>query len=382
MERAQAWLRSPAGHIWTDAAWVWLATRALFLTLTYLIPGLLQKGGSHSSGFLGPLNAWATQDGYHFAQIAQYGYTPIWRTAFWPLFPLSERIFGPLFGDNYGLAGMFVANVAFFGALVALRALTERELGVAAAQRTMLYIAIFPTAFYFFAPYSESLFLMLTVCSFAALRSRHWLLAGALGCLATLTRSAGVLLLAPFAIEFLLALRARKAQWFQGFSALLIPLGVGIYSLYLQLAYGQPLAFEASEQWWSRGLQPPWAIFIYAVRGVTTSHSANRITWLHTLLNLLVLVVFAVLAVLSARTLPPSFAAYALALALYFMLFPVTDPAVATQSDARYVLMMFPAFMTVAAWRKPLRLPETLLLWMPAVLAILSASFVLGLANG
>lgn len=377
------WAQTRGGGIWLDALWVWGATRLLFLVLTYLIPALLKKGSAHFGSVLAPFAAWVTQDGYHFAEIARNGYGgALWRTGFWPLFPLLEHVAGPLFGGNYGLAGIAIANLAFLGALVVLRALAGNVLGAEGGRRAILYLALFPTAFYFFAPYSESLFLLLSIGSFAAMRSRRWLLAGVLGGLATLTRSAGVLLLAPFAVEFVLAWRASRARWWQLASAALIPAGVGVYSLYLKVAFGRPLAFQSSEQVWNRGLQPPWAIFVYTFTGLSANPSGHLVTWLHTLLNFVVLLAFGVLAVLAVRVLPPSFAVYAIVTALYLLVFPVSNPSVATQSDARYVLTMFPAFLVLAAWRRPARLHETLLMWMPAVLAVLCAEFLLGLANG
>src|SRR5258708_34852486 len=107
---------------------------------------------------------------------------------------------------------MAITNVAFFGALVALRRLAERELDADAGRRAALYLAVFPTAFYFFAPYSEAVFLFLGISSFAAMRERRWLLAGLLGCAATLTRSAGLLLDVPSAVGVHYSWRARVTR--------------------------------------------------------------------------------------------------------------------------------------------------------------------------
>lgn len=380
--RLRDWWRSPSGAVWRDAAGIWLVTRVVFLLLTYLTPALLIHSGARSGGLLAPLQRWVTQDGYHFAEIARNGYTPVWRTAFWPLFPALEHVLGAPLGGQYGLAGILISNVAFFGALVALRSVAERDIGAEASRRAALYLAIFPTAFYFFAPYSEALFLCLGISSFAAMRSRRWLLAGVLGCLATLTRSAGVLLLVPFVVEFFLAWRSRQTRLPAILCGALIPLGAGIYALYLGISLNNPLAFQHSEGWWNRSLQPPWMLVILTLRGISSSSSGHAITWTHTLLNFAVLVVFAVLAVLTLRALPLSFGLYTLAMVLYVFLFPVTTAAVASQSDARYVLMMFPVFLTLGTWRKPAWLHEALLICMLPLLAILCAEFLLGLASG
>jgi Gpi18-like mannosyltransferase len=251
----RSWAATPQGRIWVDAAYVWAVTRVIFLMLTYLVPNLLLRTpGGAGVGITGPLEQWVTQDGFHFTYIAQHGYYPLWRTAFWPGFPLLAHLFGPVFGGDYGLAGIFASNAAFFGALVALRRLVERELGAEVARRTILYLAIFPTAFYFFAPYSESLFLFLSVCAFAAMRERRWWLAGLLGCLAALTRSSGMMLVAPFAVEFFLAWRQRKARWWQAAWVALIPMAPVIFTAYLYLQHRDPLAWLHSQSYWGRQL--------------------------------------------------------------------------------------------------------------------------------
>ena len=69
------------------------------------------------------------------------------------------------------------------------------------ARTTILLIAIFPTAFFFLAPYSESPFLLLSVSAFWFARRDRWALAGLMGALAALTRSIGVLLVLGLAVE-------------------------------------------------------------------------------------------------------------------------------------------------------------------------------------
>ena len=49
------------------------------------------------------------------------------------------------------------------------------------ARRTILYLMMFPAAFFFFAPYSESLFLLFIVASFWGARRKKWAVAGFAG---------------------------------------------------------------------------------------------------------------------------------------------------------------------------------------------------------
>lgn len=60
-------------------------------------------------------------------------------------------------------------------------------------------LAVYPTASFLLAPFTEALFLALTLGVFAAANGRRWLLAGVLGSLASLTRGPGLLTAAALA---------------------------------------------------------------------------------------------------------------------------------------------------------------------------------------
>src|SRR5207245_8262016 len=92
-------------------------------------------------------------------------------------------------------------NFALLGSLFVLYQIATDILGEQIGRRTLLYLCIFPTAFFFFAAYNETLFLLLTASSFLAMRRQKWWLAAILGFFAALTRAAGVLLVIPFLFE-------------------------------------------------------------------------------------------------------------------------------------------------------------------------------------
>jgi hypothetical protein len=379
--RLTAWATSPAGRIWKDAAQIWLFTRAALLVLTYLVPALFVKGETISSP-LGPLHNWATQDGAHYVYIAQNGYDVAWRTNFWPLFPLLGHILGPAFGGDDSLALLAVSNLAFFGALIALRGLAERDFGPDAAYRATLYLAVFPTAFYFFAPYTESLFLCLAIGSFALMRERRWWLAGVLGFLAAVTRSSGVLLLAPFVVEFFSAWQAGKARWYHALAGLLLPAGVAAYSLYLAARFGDPLAFSHNDGIsWRHNLTLPWQIPGQILDGIVHLGNQGVIGATHFVLNLAAILAFAGLVVVIWRMLPFSYTAYSLAILAYALSFTATDPTFAVSGAGRYVLLIFPAFMVLGVWGRHKWVHHGLLIAMLPLLAILCVHFLLGLAS-
>ena len=276
---------------------------------------------------------------------------------------------------------MVVSNLAFFGALVALHRLTARELGDAVAFRTVLYLAVFPTAFYTFAPYTESLFLCLAIASFALIRSHGWWLAGLLGGLAAATRSSGVLLLAPFAVEFYLAWRADSARLYHALAGLLIPAGTGAYCLYLALRFHDPLVFlRASSADLRHTFTWPWQLPGQIVEGARQLGTSSALRGVHFVLNLAITLAFVALTVVIWRKLPFAYTAYTLAFFLYLLLFSASTPTLAVTGDGRYMLMIFPAFMVLALWGKRPWFHHALLIGMLPLLAILCAHYLLALA--
>lgn len=370
------WSATRWGRIWLDALLVVGLSRLLFLALAYLVPALLiAPNQPRPQGLLDPVRLWFTQDAAHFIYIAQHGYDQLWRTAFFPLFPLLEHVLAPVFGGDYGFAGLVISNAAFLGALVILRDLLERDFGGEVAHRATLYLAIFPTAFYFFAPYSESLFLLFGLGSFAAIRARRWWLAGLLGGIATLTRSQAILLALPFAYEVYVAWRAGKTSPWQVLWVGLIPAGVAVYAGYLGVVFHDPLAFSQAQAYWTRGLQWPGESIVTTIQTLAAGHQPAVLV-AHMALNLAALVTFIVLSVVVLRRLPLSYGLYAVATLLFILLVAPTYGAIALQSSGRFVATLFPVFVLLAQWSRRPRLHEILIVGQVAALTLLSIHFM------
>jgi hypothetical protein len=367
-------------QIWLDAFFVWVITRALFLGLTYLVPALSGGFGALKSPLV-VLRAWYAQDAAQFIYVAQHGYDQAWRAAYFPLFPLLEHALAPAFGGDYGLAGLVISNVAFFGALVILRDLVERDFGADIAHRSILYLAIFPTAFYFFAPYSQSLALCLSLGAFALLRRRRWWLAGALGGIAALTGLGALLLLVPFVVEFLVARRYRLVRGWEALAALLIPAGTGLYAVYLQQRFHNPLAFLRIQVDWLHTLQRPGAGLLAALGALRTGSGAG-VTLTHEALNLAAVAAFVVLTGLALWRLPRTYGLYALALLIFGVLVPLTFAAAPLSGQGSAMIVFFPVFILLAKWGTRERLHESLVLAQVALLTVLVLHFFAAVSWG
>src|SRR5437667_2363866 len=231
-----------------------LLTRCIFLLLTYF--GTVLFTVSNYSYQVIPLSAvlrgWYHWDVISFEKIARFDYSNAdpTKAAFFPLYPWLERWVSSLLHihTNVFLAGMLITNLAFLGTLIVLYRFVEVEFDRETAKRTALYLAIFPTALFFFAAYNESLFLFFVLISFYAMRQGSWWMAGLFGGLATLTRSLGLALLVIFFYEFVRQVfpllraawqnkqRLKMLKLLSGLlAAPLIPLGLAIFAFYLNL---------------------------------------------------------------------------------------------------------------------------------------------------
>jgi mannosyltransferase PIG-V len=176
------------------------------------------------------------------------------KIAYFPLYPLLMRATGRLLGrssaDVY-LGGILVSWTCFVAAMVALFFLARLDLSRLRAERAVLLTAIFPFAFFYGMVYTEALFLLVTVLSFHGFRTRRWILGGVAGALATATRVNGILMLPALAwIAWQNAQPSARDRVWAAIGLLLVPTGIGLYSLYVYQLSGNPLEWAASITRW------------------------------------------------------------------------------------------------------------------------------------
>ena len=357
----------PVAPIWAVAN----ATIALALVL-----------GARASGEQ-VLHAWTSWDAGWYERIATDGYqgegsggSP----AFYPLYPAAMRTLSALPWVDPGKAGVIVSVLSILAAYALLYRLATSLFDERAARRSVLYLAVFPTAVFTQLVYSESLFLMLAIGTFLAAERRRLVLAGAIAGLALLTRPTGFALLPALA---LFAARDRRLRD----GAVSLVLATGIFLLYPAFLITQgrsALAFVEAEQGWERrwsslgplggvvdGAHAAWGGFLQLTWGSQkpywNPYHPNHEALVNTT-NLVALGVVLALLVVVAVRLPLPYPAYmAVALAM-----PLTLPADSRplQSMPRFALALFPGFLALGSLRlRP---------WMHATLITTSAVLAIG----
>lgn len=313
-------------------------------------------------------------DSWWYHNIATHGYTQGDPTAgvqgnvaFFPLYPLLVRA-GSVLSGNIFLGGVLVSNTALLLLLGYLYALARREFDADTAARAVLYFAVAPASIFCSAMYTESLFLLLVLATFYHARAGQWGWAALAGALASATRNTGVLMAAVIALEGLQqqGLRLRPPTWNRAalaayvraqlavvwrsrvalVAAAWVTTGLLSYALFLNASFGDPLAFIHVQAAWGRATSPN-AITNLAgntVRDLSLGNLALGRINTQVLLDTLATLCFAPLVaavVLRMR------AAYGVYTALTFLV-PLSTGT--TGSMWRYVLMLLPCFLVLAAW--------------------------------
>ncbi len=334
-----------------DVSITFLVTRIPLIIIAEIAAVVIgQRPGQHFAASTNPILAvWGRWDAEHYLNIAIHGYSGT-EPAFFPLYPVLIRLVGALTG-NHLIAGLIISNVAAFFGLLFFYKLIEHQYNRHVAQRATFYISIFPTAIFFSAVYTESLFFCLTVASFYYIRERKWVLAGVIGFFAALTRVEGVLLAVPFFIEWVGVLYANGreiARWPMDYvirpivGQLLIPLGLAVYMGYLWVLRGDPLYFSHVQIHWGRHLAPPWVAFGNTIGFLSHATSPQAIAdkSLEVAFTVLMLAVL----VLGWRRMRLSYLAYM----IVSIVIPMSTSSL--MSMPRFALVLFPMFAMFGLW--------------------------------
>lgn len=181
-------------------------------------------------------------DAQRYFQIADRGYPalPQVELRFFPVFPMTVRLFDRVLPGGAGFAVLFVANVAAlaFGALLHRLVMVEtadRRL----ARRAAWTAAFTPAGFVLVWGYSEALWGLAGVGAVLAARRGRWWMAAACGAACGGLRPVGLLLCLPLAIEAARDLRRRRVRATVGRA--LVP---------RMAAVAAPAAGAAAYLWW------------------------------------------------------------------------------------------------------------------------------------
>ncbi|MBI4675638.1 MAG: glycosyltransferase family 39 protein [Chloroflexi bacterium] len=293
---------------------------------------------------------WQRWDTIWYTKIALEGYAADPRIVFPPFYPLLLRGLSPFLGNNFVAAGLVLASIAALASFILLYQLARELFPAASARRALLFMGVFPTAFYLFAAYTESLFLAFVLGAFLCMRHRHWVGTGIFSGLAAMTRAQGMLVVLPFAIEFWMQYRRKEIALRQIWTLGLIVLGSVAHLGWLTFQFGSLDVWFQAQLLWHRAVLP-WESLVQVWQTMLGAPSWLEGTLTAIQLGAELLLLGAI--VWSARRLSWSYTAYAAIIALpslfvvttYSSQFPLTGVS-------RFAILAFPLFLLLGALRK------------------------------
>ena len=326
----------------------------------YLGEPVLDKG---VSGLL--LGPWQRFDAQRYLAIAREGYANEQNSVFPPLYPLAIRVVGALLGGGSTAnltAAILIANLACLGYLMLLHHVVTHDIDEQVATRTLIYLVLFPTGFFLFAPYTEPIFMLLALGALWAGRNGRFWIAGTLGFLASLTRLTGWILIIPLAHEVWQQQIAERKVEIEGskpttppspfstllrspaplLAPLLPPLGLVGFMAYRWWA-GLPPLSQMYQQYWYQTTNLPGSDILRAMDTLFLGGSARANESIALSLDFAVTIFLLVTTAIVWRLLPRTYGLYSVML-LLFILLP-TSELKPIYSFSRYALAFFPSFI-------------------------------------
>lgn len=350
--------------------WLFVAVRLLLtvwaVAVVFLFP-VAEKPNSH--WLLAP---WQRFDTNHYLQIAQEGYSQVQSSVFPPLYPLLVRGVGWLAGGNYLLAALLVSNGALLGMLFVMQQMAETMIGTRGATYALIYMVLFPTGFFWFAGYTESLFVLLAVGSLWQGQNGRFVPACLLAFLAALTRINGWLLLFPLA---LLGWQQGKRDGKTAVLLLLPPFAPALFLAYRSWLGLPPLA-DVYAAYWYQQVGVPGQDVLTAVHLLLFGGDVAASRFVITI-DLLIATGLAVGTWAVWRRFGGVYGVY-MGVMLLFILLPTSDVK-PLFSFSRYALAFFPLFWLLGEWGEKRPFVHRLILYASFILFLyFSGQFFLG----
>jgi hypothetical protein len=351
----------------TVLAWV-LALKVLVLSAVYALATQLPqafnvagwRANFHWSDAAPSAATWfQTWDGMHYLYLSEHGYTPGHpTTAYYPLWPLLIAAATLVLRDPL-IAALLLSNLLSAFALWLLHDLVRTQHSRPIATSALVLQLAYPGSLFFFFPYTESLFLCLTVALFWLLARERYVAAAGVVFLAVLARPVGVFCALPLLHALWTARTPEGLRRIvrEGWLVLAAPAGLAAYFATMALFTDDPFAGVKAQQFFKAS--PSIGYLLNPLRFVQTYLDVRAFHgFLHSFVDRFWFTVF-VLLLPAVWKLHRGMFWYVLAVGLFSAM--TSD----FMSFTRYLSVLFPVFVaaaTLTANRKWLWIPATCVL--------------------
>ena len=360
----RAWLLHGGPRWWRSCLALWAAAFVV-LSLTGLLAVRIvdmREGYDPVIGVdpYGVPGIWARWDSPYYLRLATDGYAEMpLAVGYFPVYPLGIRIVSTLTGLPSAWAGLVLAQVSYLLAILLFYRLARQvHDDPDYAWRSVTYLVLFPSSFFFLAVYAEPVTLVCSIATFLLLTRRDrptYLPAGLAASIAVASRPVAILLGAGFAGEWLRRrdYRPRTAAIAAAGLALMV-VGLAAYVVYLHALTGSWLAIPRAQARWGAVTTAPWSNYLQSVRVAIVGNGVTGDWFLYAMNAADLLFASGALALTAAScwltwrgTLPLSLALY-LAASLALILSQHRNDLVPLWGSARWVAALFPMYLVLA----------------------------------
>ena len=364
----------PLRPILKQAALLWLATRAVYVVLTWYAATFSVGRATPRRPFTPDMLVaiWNRYDATWYLSVVAHGYQDPRQAAFFPLYPALTAVIAPLLGGavHWVAAALVVSNLSALAAFAGLGLLAAHEDDAAASGPSIRALAAYPLSLFTVAGYADSLLLALAVFALFFARRSRWRAASCCAFLAGFTRPTALILVLPLAWEYgaqrgiwralgerrWRLLRVRTLRW-RTLPMWLVatgtaPAALGLYALFLWRRFGSPLTFATVQAtYWHRETTAPWLTV-----GLQIQNMLQMVPWsweqARTLVDFAPVLLFAALTIFIARRLPFAYTLYMLGVLCTALCEPVLGPGDMLGAAGRYMLPSVPVFLLLGIWAK------------------------------
>lgn len=367
-----------AAGSWRDAllcSVLWFAVSRVFV---FVVALLYARLAGYDWYLTNMPSHWVKWDAPHYIGLIENWYVnegdPRFHIVFFPMYPLVCRMLLPLFQGNAELSAFVVSNLCGIAAGAFLYRLAALDFGRGAAGRATKFLFLNPLSFFLSLPYTESLFLLLTVAAVYLARRRKYALALLCGAMCAACRLMGIVVAIPIFYSMLSQdkeegrLGARRVL-LRVLACCAVLVGVAAYLLLNWRVTGNPFQFWIyQEEHWHNTTGTLWNTFDYIVR-YALMHDPNMQwgTWIPTIAALYGAIV---LLCVRWRKMNPGDAAYGWAY-MYMSIVPTW-----LISGPRYVSGMYCLYPALGSWTKKRSLDVALSVLSTLALGFMACMFV------
>ena len=245
--------------------------------LVLVLAWLLRRAFGHAGGFAETLKFWRCLDSGHYLAIADDWYlsegdrSRLVQLVFLPGYPLLIRLVRLVTGDTL-TAGLLAAALCYAAAACVFYRLVRLDHPHAVALRCVVLLCLWPGSFFFAAPMSESLFLLLCLACLLLAREGRFLPAALCGAYAAFTRSLGLTLIVPLIME----LFHGGFHWKKALPIALVPLGFAAYlAVNVQVAGNAFQFLVYQSEHWGQRLGFFWNTAAYQAKYAASTFTEN-----------------------------------------------------------------------------------------------------------